>query len=112
MTLKRDGWLLKFARIGNIREYKDNVSLCELFWDCVGTVILGSVITVIGGFVLTGAGLTVWLYPWWSLVGILAVACFFAGVMGVEAKMKQDDSIVRAAYDGIKNKFCPVMKIV
>lgn len=92
--------------------YKDNVSLCELFWDCVGTVVLGSMITFIVGFVLTVIGLAAWNAPWVLLATIVGLIAFIAGFMGIEAKMKQDDSIVRAAYDGIKNKFCPVMKIV
>ncbi len=112
MTLNRDGWLLKFARIGNAEAYKDSVSLCELFWDCVGSVILITMTATLAGLVIAAVGGMAWLHPWILAGTVAGLIGLGLGVAGVEAKMKQDDSIVRAAYDGIKNKFCPVMKIV
>ena len=112
MTLKRNGWLLKFARIGNMEAYKDSVSLCELFWDCMGSVFAITFVTYIVALVTTVLWYGLWYYLWPTLFILAIFASMVAGSLTLEAKMKLDDSIVRAAYDGIKNKFCPVMKIV
>lgn len=110
MKLKRDGWLLRYAGIGNIDPYRNSVSLCELFWDCVGTTMLIVVVLLLIGY----TGITIFLYPKGVgavLVIALAAMVLGAGIFGTVDYIKYNDGVVANGIRGVKHKFCPVMEI-
>lgn len=98
------------------KDHRPYISICELFWRTIGTIV-GSVL----GLLIVG----VWVWAVGSLiiesfVAFLVVCAIVVGILGTivfcvwSAEKISDASstnLVAVTYQGFKKKFCPIIDL-
>jgi hypothetical protein len=129
MTLNEDSRLLRFAYFYFPEDrpdgggYRNAVSLCGLFWRCVGTVLISTLFAFIAGALLTAGYQFVTHVNWKALKDVLIVIGMVVGavtlILGsvwftdkITKPPSADDGVFFLSLKALKKHYCPLITII
>lgn len=105
MNISRKSWLVRYAYFHSYPTI-GIVTLCDFFWQIVGTTILNLFII---GIIVGGLWLTYMVPgPVFAVIGIVVAAAVILAWMDGEDLMPH---VVRVAWEGFKERYCPIIRI-